>query len=75
VLTVVSLLKKYKKAVRGLADTTAAHEGLTQSLPSELVKKWGEAEQKAMMDRGDALRIFDVVEKKGQFFHPQCSKN
>jgi hypothetical protein len=68
-LIVASLLKKYQKAIPRLEDAKASHEGLTKSLDREWVEKWSKEEEKAMKDRGDALRVFDVVEKKGMMFH------
>jgi hypothetical protein len=59
------LSKKYKRALPRLAEVKASHEGLTGSLEARLVKKWSESEEKAMKEWGDALRVFDVVEKKG----------
>ena len=68
-VTVASLLKKYKKAVKGQSETKKAFEGLTKTLPANLVSDWTTAESKAMIERGDALKIFDVKESKGNYVH------
>lgn len=68
-MIVLSLSKKYKKALPRLEEGKESHEGLTRSLADNLVEKWSKMEATAMEDRGDALTVFDVVEKKGWMFH------
>jgi lipid II:glycine glycyltransferase (peptidoglycan interpeptide bridge formation enzyme) len=62
----VSLEKKYKKAVPSLDDAKTTHEGLTETLQPDQIAKWTETYDKANKDREDALRIFDVVDKKSR---------
>lgn len=49
-----------------LKDASTTHEGLTQTLSQDQITKWTEAYDQAKEDRGDALKIFDVVEKKSR---------
>ena len=65
----MSLLKKYKKAIPSWQEAKTSHEGLTESLETRLVEEWSQMEEKAMKERGDALTVFDVVEKKGMMLH------
>jgi hypothetical protein len=61
-----SLLKKYKKAVKGHSDTKNAFNELTQSILPHLIAQWTAAEQEAMLEWGDLLKIFDVKEDNGK---------
>jgi hypothetical protein len=47
--------------VDGLKETSRAYIGLTRALGEDKVKPWEEEEKKAMMNRGDDLRIYDVT--------------
>ena len=62
----MSLQKKYERAMPSLKDASTTHEGLTQTLSQDQITKWTEAYDQAKEDRGDALKIFDVVEKKSR---------
>ena len=59
------LLKKYDRAVKGHNTTKLAYDGLTNSLDEAKLNEWRAAEQKAMSERGEYLRIYEVQEKKG----------
>ena len=65
-LIVKALLLKLKKAAKGKRETKVAYDGLTASLDDKLIKVWREQEAKAMRERGDSLKIFQVKEKKGK---------
>jgi len=65
-----SLVKKYK-TVPSLENAKDTFHGLTKSLSSTLIEKWTEEVNKAMRERGNALKIFDVMEKKGMTFHDE----
>jgi len=59
------LLKKYNCAIKGHETTKLAYDGLTNSLDEAKLNEWRVAEQKAMSERGEYLRIYEVQEKKG----------
>lgn len=59
-LTVSSLIRKYRNAVQGVAQTKLPFDNLTKVLKSEWIIKWTEAEEKASSQRGDNLRIYSV---------------
>ena len=62
------LLKKYKRAKSGLTETKSAYDRLAESLDAVKVMEWKEQEQRAMEERGDALRIFEVKLEKGESY-------
>jgi len=64
---VPSLARKYKKAVAGLRKTQEAFEGLTKSISADLIEEWTATEKQAMLERGDALHIFDVQEENSKW--------
>ena len=61
-----SLALKYKKAIAGLRKTQEAFEGLTKSISADLIREWTAMEKTAMLERGDALEIFDVKEHNSE---------
>ena len=65
-MIVGSLAKKYKKGVPAMEESQRVFEELTAALSGDLVEEWKIGEEKAMRDRGDALRIYDVKEVKGR---------
>jgi hypothetical protein len=62
---VSTLSKKHKKALDGLIDTSTAYAELSAALDSELIVSWQEQERKAQIERGEALRIYDVQLEQG----------
>jgi hypothetical protein len=51
--------------MEGLKEASRAYIGLTRALGEDKVKLWEEEEKKAMMNRGDDLRIYDVKLTQG----------
>jgi hypothetical protein len=64
-LPVMSIVKKYRKAVNGIAQTKAAFVETSARLDPMWIEDWTAQETIAMKDRGDALRIYDVSVGKG----------
>jgi hypothetical protein len=67
-LLVSMLIKKHKRAVAGLAETKEAYLALENSLDATKTRVWKRQEQKAMKERGELLRIFEVKADKGNAF-------
>jgi hypothetical protein len=63
-----TLLKKFKRAEKGLAETALAYDGLADSLDAQSVREWKQQERQAMEERGDLLRIYDLKLEKGKFW-------
>ncbi|MDT7543760.1 MAG: hypothetical protein QOE33_3673 [Acidobacteriota bacterium] len=61
-----SLLGKFKKAQKGRDEHKAVYQGLTATLPPDLITAWGAAEAEALTERGDALKIYQVRENSGR---------
>jgi hypothetical protein len=59
------LNKKLKTAEIGLAKAQAAYVDVTESITKELIVEWRIAEDKAMKERGENLKIFEVQQDKG----------
>jgi hypothetical protein len=57
---VSTLCKKFEKATIGLKNTSDAYLELSAALDSNLVESWRKEEQKAQVERGEALRIYDL---------------
>ena len=56
-----------KTAITGLLEADSAFESLERALPRDINKReWEEAEDHALLMRGEALRIFDVQSDKGR---------
>jgi hypothetical protein len=49
------LLKKYKRAQKGLATTRKAYHSLQKSLDPVKIRAWKKQEEEAMRDRGEKL--------------------
>lgn len=60
------LLKKFQRAKKGLAETKPAYDGLATSLDAQSVREWKEQDRRAMEERGDLLRIYDLKLEKGK---------
>jgi|HubBroStandDraft_1064217.scaffolds.fasta_scaffold11432_7 hypothetical protein len=43
-----------------------ALDELTDRISDEWIAEWKELEAKAMQERGDALKIYDIAETQGQ---------
>lgn len=63
---VVSIIRKYKKAIVGLKDSKADFEGLsTQRTPAE-VQAWKQQAEEADLNRADDINSMDIYETKEQ---------
>jgi hypothetical protein len=62
---VSTLRKKFKKATIGFEDTSEAYRELSAALDSSLVESWQKEEQNAQVERGEALRIYDIRLEQG----------
>ena len=62
------LIKKFKRAKKGLAETALAYDGLADSLNAWSVREWKQQERQVMEERGDLLRIYDLKLEKGKFW-------
>jgi hypothetical protein len=63
-----TLLKKFKCAEKGLAETALVYDGLADSLDAQSVREWKQQERQAMEERGDLLQIYDLKLEKGKFW-------
>jgi hypothetical protein len=63
--SVSTLRKKFEKATIGLKDTSEAFLELSAALDSNLVETWQKDEQMAQVERGEALRIYDIQLEQG----------
>lgn len=61
-----TLLKKYKRALKGVDDTKSPFDELTQSLDSGKISMWRIDEEKAMEQRGEYLDIYQLQMNKGK---------
>jgi len=50
--------------MKGVSETKPAFEQLTECLDAALVQDWTEQEHVAMEQRGDHLKIYEVVSTK-----------
>ena len=65
---VESLCGKWTRAKKGVSDTKPAFEQLTDCLDPSLVQEWTRQECVAMENRGDDLKIYDVISEKCRKF-------
>ncbi|KAG1784794.1 uncharacterized protein HD556DRAFT_1250836, partial [Suillus plorans] len=63
-LLVKTLLKKYKRALKGVDDTKSPFDELTLSLDPEKISIWKIDEKKAMEQRGEYLDIYQLQMNK-----------
>jgi hypothetical protein len=63
--SVSTLRKKYDRAKTGLQDTSEAYHQLSAALDKTLVDVWQNDELKAQVERGEALRIYEVRMEQG----------
>jgi hypothetical protein len=59
---------KNKTAIKGREHSAAAFEGLNANVDKVSLAEWQEEERKAMKNRGESLRIYEVKTAKGLFF-------
>jgi hypothetical protein len=67
-LSVRSLRSKYKSAIEGRERSEAAFKDLNANVDEVPLAEWQEEESKAMENRGEYLRIYEVQIEKGLFF-------
>jgi hypothetical protein len=60
---------KFQKAQNGTTTSRLAFDELTASISADLTEKWGQSEAKAMHDRGDYLKIYDVEEDNSERYY------
>ncbi|KAG1818960.1 hypothetical protein DFJ58DRAFT_850222 [Suillus subalutaceus] len=60
-----TLLKKYKRALKGVDETKTPFDELTRSLDPEKILIWEINEQKAMEEHGEYLDIYQLQINKG----------
>lgn len=65
---VKTLLRKYKRANKGIEDTRVPFEELTGSLDVIKVSAWEKDEEKAKEERGEHLNIYQLKIDKGEHF-------
>lgn len=66
-MTVKTLLKKHKRAVKGVDDTKLPFDELTHSLDPQKITLWEKDEKIAMELRGEHLNIYQLKIDKGEF--------
>jgi hypothetical protein len=64
-ILVQSILRKWKIAVTQKEDMKNALDELTDRISDDWITEWKKLEEKAMRERGDALKIYDVAETRG----------
>ena len=64
-ILVSTLRKKFEKATVGLKETSEAYLELSAALETKLIDTWKMEEQKAQVERGEALRIYDIQLEQG----------
>jgi hypothetical protein len=65
---VKTLLKKYKRAKKGVDDTKVPFKELTHSLEFSKVSSWEKDEKEAMEQCGEYLDIYQLKIDKGKHF-------
>lgn len=60
-----AIIKKWKTALVQRAEMKSAVDDLTDRISEEWIVEWTALEEKAMEQRGEFLRIYDVAETKG----------
>ena len=64
-----SLVAKFHKASKGIAESKLVFDELTALISPELTEKWGQSEAKAICEHGDKLRIYDVQEENSEIYY------
>lgn len=62
---VATLKRKHEKAMEGIRETLNPYSGLTKALGEDKVKPWLKEEKKAMRNRGEDLRIYEIQINQG----------
>ena len=62
---VEALVIKWHRAVKGLEETQNAYVELTARLDSDWVDAWTEQAEKAAIEGGDSLKIYNVDVERG----------
>ena len=62
---VEALVIKWHRAVKGLKETQNAYLELTARLDSDWVDAWAEQAEKAAIEGGDSLKIYNVDVERG----------
>ena len=65
---VQSIIQRWKKAVIQREEMRSALDELTDRISEEWIEEWKELEERAMQERGDALKIYDIAETQGMLF-------
>lgn len=60
-----TIATKWDRADKGIMETKASYEELTERLEPSWIEDWTEQERVAMQNRGDALKIYVVSSDKG----------
>ncbi len=58
------LLTKYKRATLSLKETKQGYDDLTETLHPSDIQQWKMDKERAMKNRGEELKLFDVQEMK-----------
>ena len=66
--SVATLKRKLKQAEAGLSKTCDSYEDLSSSLSERWIEEWKIQEQKALLERGNALDIYTVQISKGEHY-------
>ena len=61
-----SIITKWKNAQQQQAETKSALDELTARISNAWVSEWKQLEERAMNERGNLLRIYDVANTKGE---------
>src|SRR5204863_8060478 len=63
-----SIIKKWKKALQEKEESASVIAELTAQMNEEWIVEWRQLEQNATTQRGEALRIYDVVDQNSEIF-------
>jgi len=61
-----ALIGKWQKALDGVEETGKAYEELTSRLDSDWIIGWTALEERALLEGGDSLKIYQVSMEKGE---------
>jgi len=59
------LIGKWQKALDGVEETRKAYDGLTNRLDSDWITDWTALEERALVEGGESLKIYQVSLEKG----------
>jgi hypothetical protein len=63
--SVLTLVKKLVKAKQSTALMKDVYDSLCETMKPENIKKWKMDEERAMTERGDTLKIYDLAIEQG----------